>query len=80
MASNDDPVRSLALTHNPGKYGPLRKISATYAAASAVLAGFTSQRFSARKAHGFRLYHCLEIALYPTLGQLPEPKVNHRFC
>lgn len=25
-------------------------------------------------------YRCLEIALYHTLDQLPEPEVTHRFC
>ena len=30
--------------------------------------------------YGFRLYRCLEIALYHTLGQLPEPDATHRFC
>ena len=25
-------------------------------------------------------YRCLEIALYHTLGQLPEPEATHRFC
>jgi len=35
---------------------------------------------STRKAYGFRSYRCIEIALYHPLGQLPEPKVTHRFC
>jgi len=30
--------------------------------------------------YGFRSYPCLEIALYDTLGQLPEPEATHRFC
>lgn len=32
-----------------------------------------------RKAFGFRTYNAMEIALYHQLGQLPEPKVTHRF-
>ena len=37
-------------------------------------------KLTTRKAYGFRSYRCLEIALYHTLGQLPEPVVTHRFC
>jgi hypothetical protein len=37
-------------------------------------------KLTTRKAYGFRGYRCLEIALYHTLGDLPEPVVTHRFC
>jgi len=37
-------------------------------------------KLTTRKAYGFRSYRCIEIALYHTLGQLPEPEVTHRFC
>ena len=37
-------------------------------------------KLTTRKAYGFRSYHCIEIALYHTLGQLPEPEFTHRFC
>ena len=37
-------------------------------------------KLTTRKAYGFRSYQCVEIALYHTLGQLPEPEVTHRFC
>ena len=37
-------------------------------------------KLTTRKAYGFRSYHCIETALYHTLGQLPEPAVTHRFC
>ena len=33
-----------------------------------------------RKAFGFRTFEAMEIALYHQLGQLPEPKLTHRFC
>jgi hypothetical protein len=33
-----------------------------------------------RKAYGFRVYETIEIALYHTLGDLPEPKFTHEFC
>ena len=37
-------------------------------------------KLTTKKAYGFRSYRCLEIALYHTLGNLPEPEVTHRFC
>ena len=43
--------------------------------------GFNNKaKLTTRKAYGFRSYRCLEIALYHTLGQLPEPEATHRFC
>lgn len=33
-----------------------------------------------RKSYGFRSYKVLQIALFHTMGKLPEPKLTHRFC
>ena len=32
------------------------------------------------KAYGFRTFRAAEVALYHTLGALPEPEATHRFC
>jgi transposase len=37
-------------------------------------------KLTIRKAYGFRQPKVAEIALYHTLGHLPEPPVTHRFC
>ena len=37
-------------------------------------------KLTMRKAYGFKSLKCLEIALYHTLGDLPVPENNHRFC
>ena len=37
-------------------------------------------KLTLRKAYGFRTYKAIEIALYHTLGELPEPKFAHEFC
>ena len=37
-------------------------------------------KVTTRKAYGFRTYECIEIALYHTLGDLPEPEFTHEFC
>jgi transposase len=33
-----------------------------------------------RKAYGFRTDKALEVALFHTIGNLPEPEMTHRFC
>ncbi len=33
-----------------------------------------------RKSYGFRSYDVLKIALFHTMGNLPEPEMTHRFC
>lgn len=37
-------------------------------------------KLTTRKAFGFRTFRAIEIALYHTLGALPEPKTTHEFC
>ena len=37
-------------------------------------------RVVTRRSYGFRTYRAQEIALYHTLGRLPEPPWPHRFC
>jgi len=48
---------------------------------AAVDEGFNNKaKLTTRKAYGFRSYRCVEIALYHTLGKLPEPEATHRLC
>jgi transposase len=37
-------------------------------------------RVVTRRSYGFRTYEAMEIALYHTLGRLPEPESTQRFC
>jgi transposase len=37
-------------------------------------------KLTLKKAYGFRTYHAIEIALFHTLGNLPEPNFTHEFC
>jgi transposase len=37
-------------------------------------------KLTIRKAYGFRTYNAVEIALYHTIGDLPEPEFTHKFC
>jgi hypothetical protein len=43
--------------------------------------GFNKKaKATTKRSYGFRTYDILEIALYHTLGNLPEPNVTHKFC
>ena len=37
-------------------------------------------RVVTRRSYGFRTFDAMEIALYHTLGRLPEPESAHKFC
>jgi len=49
---------------------------------SAVVEGLNNKvRVVTRRSYGFRTYDAMEIALYHTLGRLPEPdEFTHKFC
>ena len=49
---------------------------------SAAVEGLNNKiRVVTRRSYGFRTYNAMEIALYHTLGKLPEPhEFTHRFC
>ena len=43
--------------------------------------GFNNKaKLTTRKAYGFRTFRAVEVALYHSLGGLPEPPDAHRFC
>ena len=37
-------------------------------------------RVITRRSYGFRTFEAMEVALYHTLGRLPEPESTHRYC
>jgi transposase len=48
---------------------------------SAAVEGLNNKtRVVTRRSFGFRTYEAMQIALYHTLGRLPEPESTHRFC
>ena len=59
--------------------GHLNKAKKAYS--SGVVEGLNRKvNLVTRKAFGFRSYDVLEIALFHTMGDLPEPELTHRFC
>ncbi|MGH8580570.1 MAG: transposase, partial [Gammaproteobacteria bacterium] len=48
---------------------------------NSVVEGFNNKlKLTTRKAYGYSSFRTIEIALYHTLGALPEPKSAHKFC
>lgn len=48
---------------------------------SGIVEGFNNKaKLTTRKAFGFSSFRAIEVALYHTLGSLPEPESTHRFC
>ncbi|MGC8549858.1 MAG: transposase, partial [Acidobacteriaceae bacterium] len=37
-------------------------------------------RVTTRRSYGFRTFKAMGMALYHTLGRLPEPETTYRFC
>jgi len=81
LRSRLPPMRKVALTLR--EHAPLilnwfkwkKEIS------SAAVEGLNNKaRVVTRRSYGFRSFPVLQVALYHTLGKLPEPEVTHRFC
>ena len=48
---------------------------------SAAVEGLNNKaRVVTRRSYGFRCFPVLKVALFHTLGKLPEPELTHRFC
>lgn len=81
MHSRIEPMKKVARMLRAHRELLLNWFRARGAISAAIVEGFNNKaKLTTRKAYGFRSYRCLEIALYHTLGQLPEPEATHRFC
>lgn len=81
MRSRIEPMKKVARMLRRHRPLLLNWFRARGQISAAIVEGFNNKaKLTTRKAYGFRSYRCLEIALYHTLGQLPEPEATHRFC
>jgi transposase len=81
LRSRIDPMRQVARMLRRHRALLLNYFRAKRALSAAAVEGFNNKaRVTTRTAYGFRTYRVMEIALYHTLGALPEPKTPHRFC
>ena len=83
---HDTPLQRLPKRHpsgqgdSTGTGGLASRRARACQLSSGVLEGFnTKAKLTTRKAFGFRTYHASEVALYHTLGALPEPEFAHKF-
>ncbi|WP_252177221.1 ISL3 family transposase [Endozoicomonas sp. 4G] len=80
MRSKIEPMKKVAKTVRRHRPLILNWFKAKKAFSSGIVEGLnTKVKLTTRKSYGFRTYKCAEIALYHTLGHLPEPEMTHRF-
>ena len=81
LRSRLEPMKKIARSLRAHRPLLLNWFRAKGALSSGTVEGFNNKaKLTLRKAYGFRTYRAMEIALYHTLGALPEPDFTHRFC
>ncbi len=80
MRSRLGPMKDVAKMLKNHRELILNWFRAKKAFSSGIVEGFNNKaKLTTKKAYGFSTFHALEIALYHTLGNLPEPKSTHEF-
>lgn len=80
MLSKIEPMKKVAKSLRKHKPLILNWFRAKGEISSAAVEGLNNKsKLTIRKAFGFRSFRTAEIALYHTLGRLPEPNFTHRF-
>lgn len=81
MRSRLEPMKKVARTLRNHRALILNWFRARGAISAGAVEGFNNKaKLTMRKAYGFRTERAMELALYHTLGALPEPATTHRFC
>ena len=81
MRSRIEPMKKVARMLRSHRELLLNWFRARKTISSGVMEGFNNRlKLTTRRSYGFRTFRATEIALYHTLGALPEPKWTHRFC
>jgi transposase len=82
LRSRIEPMRKVARMLRSHEELLMNWFKAKGELSSAAVEGLNNKiRVVTRRSYGFRTYHAMEIALYHTLGKLPEPgEFTHTFC
>jgi len=81
MRSRIEPMKKMARTLRKHSDLLLNWFRAEGTISSGTVEGFNNKaKLTMRKAYGFRTENAIEIALFHSLGDLPEPEFTHRFC
>lgn len=80
MRSKIEPIKKQAKSIRKHKDLILNYFRAKKEFSSGIVEGLnTKVKLTVRKSYGFREYKSMEMALYHSLGKLPEPPTTHRF-
>ncbi len=80
MRSRIDPMKKIARMLRKHRPLILNYFKAKKQFSSGIVEGLNNKaKVTMRKSYGFRTYRVLELALYHSLGKLPEPELTHRF-
>jgi transposase len=80
MRSRLDPMKKIARSLRQHRELILNYFHAQKLLSSGVVEGLNNKaKVTMRKSYGFRTFRCLELALYHSLGKLPEPESTHDF-
>jgi transposase len=80
MRSRIEPVKNIARSLRQHRELILNYFRAQKLLSSEVVEGLNNKsKVTMRKSYGFRTFRCLELALYHSLGKLPEPESTHEF-
>src|ERR1017187_4186254 len=80
MRSRIEPLKKVARTLRSHRELILNYFRARKEFSSGVIEGLNNKaKVTMRKSYGFRTFEITELALYHSLGKLPEPELTHRF-
>jgi transposase len=80
MRSRIGPMKKIARSLRDHRELILNYFRAQKMLSSGVVEGLNNKaKVTMRKSYGFRTFRCLELALYHSLGKLPEPESTHEF-
>ena len=80
MRSRIEPMKKIARSLREHRELILNYFRAQKLLSIGVVEGLNNKaKVTMRKSYGFRTFRCLELALYHSLGKLPEPESTHDF-
>jgi transposase len=81
MRSRIEPIKKVARMLRDHEPLVLNWFRANKQISGGITEGLNNRlKLTLRKSYGFRTFRAAEIALYHTLGALPEPEWTHKFC
>ena len=80
MRSRIEPMKKIACSLREHRDPILKCLRAQKLLSSGVFEGLNNKaKVTMRKSYGFRTFGCVGLALYHSVGKLPEPESTHDF-